>query len=159
MLWMPHHWIVQGQFGLVSEKPDLIQGVLAHNRGAGTRWSLRSHPTKAILWSLSYLLMKVFGQAICYYSLTKFFFQEHWIFMPVSYLIPWWLKESLIFSLIYFLPLAACSEIRRQQMSNIPTCLICYHERKLWLTLLSFSSWGFSWILMTTMKMNQLYDM
>lgn len=33
-------------------------------------------------------------------------------------------------------------------MSNIPTCLICYHETEVWLTLLSFSHWvflGFFW--------------
>lgn len=66
------------------------------------------------------------------------------------------------FTLIHFLPLAVCSEIRRQQMSNIPTCLICYHQRELWLISLSFSHWVFleflrqlwKWINYMTCKSN-----
>lgn len=33
-----------------SEQPGLVGGAPAHSRGAGTRWSLISHPTQAILW-------------------------------------------------------------------------------------------------------------
>lgn len=94
LVWMSH-WAT-----------GLIKGGLAYDRGVETRWSLRSHTTKVILWSLSYLLV-VFGQTMCYYCLTNLvFLQEHKISILVSDLIPWWLKESLIFSLIYFLPQA-----------------------------------------------------
>ena len=36
---------VQGQVGRGFEQPGLVEGVPAHGRGVGTRWSLRSLPT------------------------------------------------------------------------------------------------------------------
>ena len=41
---------VQGQAGWSSEQPGLVEGVHAHGRGVGTRWSLRSLPTQTVLW-------------------------------------------------------------------------------------------------------------
>jgi len=41
---------VQGQVGWSSEQPGVVESVLAHGRGVGTRWSLRSLPTQTILW-------------------------------------------------------------------------------------------------------------
>ena len=35
-------------------QPDLVVGNPAHSRGVGTRWSLRYHPTKAILYDSIY---------------------------------------------------------------------------------------------------------
>jgi len=40
---------VQGQVGWDFEQPGLVEGVHAHGRGVGTRWSLRSLPTQTIL--------------------------------------------------------------------------------------------------------------
>jgi len=39
----------QGQVGWSSEQPGLVEDVPAHGREVGTRWSLRSPPTQAIL--------------------------------------------------------------------------------------------------------------
>jgi len=44
---LPHS--VQGQVGWSSEQPGLVEGVPAHGRGVGTRWSLRPLPTFTIL--------------------------------------------------------------------------------------------------------------
>jgi len=41
---------VQGQVGWGFEQPGLVEGVPAHGRGIGTRWSLRSVPTQTIFW-------------------------------------------------------------------------------------------------------------
>jgi len=41
--------VVQGQVGWSSEQPGLVEDVLAHGRGIGTRSSLRSLPTLTIL--------------------------------------------------------------------------------------------------------------
>ena len=41
---------VQGQVGWGFEQSGLVEGVPAHSRGVGTRWSLRSLPTQTILW-------------------------------------------------------------------------------------------------------------
>jgi len=41
---------VPGQVGWSSEQPGLVEGVPAHGRGVGTRWSLRSLTTLTILW-------------------------------------------------------------------------------------------------------------
>ena len=41
---------VQAQVGWVFEQPGLMEGVPAHGRGVGSRWSLRSLPTQTILW-------------------------------------------------------------------------------------------------------------
>jgi len=36
---------VQGQVGWAFEHPGLVEGVIAHGRGGGMRWSTRSLPT------------------------------------------------------------------------------------------------------------------
>ena len=41
---------VQGQAGWGFEQPGIVEGVPAHGRGRGTRWSLRSLPTQIIVW-------------------------------------------------------------------------------------------------------------
>jgi len=41
---------VQGQVGWGFEQAGVVEGVPAHGRGVGTRWSLRSLPTQTILW-------------------------------------------------------------------------------------------------------------
>ena len=41
---------LQGQVGWGFEKPGLVEGVPAHGRRLGTRWSIRSLPTQSILW-------------------------------------------------------------------------------------------------------------
>jgi len=41
---------VQGQVGQGFEQPGVVEGVSAHGRGVGTRWSLRSLPTQTILY-------------------------------------------------------------------------------------------------------------
>jgi len=40
---------VQGQVGWGFEQSDLMEGVPAHGRGVGPRWSLMSIPTQSIL--------------------------------------------------------------------------------------------------------------
>ena len=40
---------VQGQLGWGFEQPGLVEGVPAHGRGVGTRWSLKYLPTLTIL--------------------------------------------------------------------------------------------------------------
>ena len=52
---------VQGQVGWGLEHPGLVEGVPAHGRGVGTRWSVRSLPTQTIqrfyekTWTLCHL--------------------------------------------------------------------------------------------------------
>lgn len=46
MLWMLYPWSVQGQ----AEQPHLVSGTPAHDRGVGTKWSLRFLPIQTILW-------------------------------------------------------------------------------------------------------------
>ena len=41
---------VQGQARRGFEQPGLVEGVPAHGKGVGSRWSLRSLPTQTILW-------------------------------------------------------------------------------------------------------------
>jgi len=41
---------IQGQVGWGSEHPGLVEGVPAHGRGAGMRWSIRSLPTQTVPW-------------------------------------------------------------------------------------------------------------
>lgn len=41
---------VQGQVGWSFEQPALVEGVPAHGRGVGMRWSLRCLPTQTIPW-------------------------------------------------------------------------------------------------------------
>jgi len=40
---------VQGQVGWSFEQHGLVEGVPAHGRGVGTRWSLKFIPTRTIL--------------------------------------------------------------------------------------------------------------
>lgn len=52
-------WTFQGKAGCGPEKPGLVAGKPAHNRGVETRLSLRSFPNQAILWFCNLPLKKL----------------------------------------------------------------------------------------------------
>ena len=69
---IPGH--VQGQDGWVFEQPGLVEGVPAHGRGVGTRWSIRSVPTQTILWFYDFsLICKLLLKVMSHHPSTEVF--------------------------------------------------------------------------------------